>query len=81
MTLICKYEAFTNDVLLSCTMPELPRYVLQYDEEEQTYMGDAFQAMQKLLIRYRKLVNWMRANGIDVEAICGDDIEVMKMKS
>ena len=77
--LLCKYERFAEDVLLACVMPENPRYVLEYDEDE-TMMGEAHNALQKLLVRYRKLVTWMRSNGISVESVCGDD-DVMMMKS
>ena len=77
--LLCKYERFTEDVLLACVMPENPRYVLEYDEDD-TMMGEAHNKLQKLLVRYRKLVTWMRSSGISVESVCGDD-DVMMMKS
>ena len=71
--LIGKYERFTEDVLLSCVMPEIPRYVISYDEDDGTQMGGAHEALHDLLARYRKMTAWFRANKIDVEAVVGDD--------
>lgn len=69
--MLCKYEKYADDILLACSMPEIPRYVLADEEMEGTRVADAFDAVQRLLVRYRKITAWMRKNGIDVEAVAG----------
>ena len=68
---IDEYGKFAENVLLSCVMPEVPRYILEVEDGSDD-IGNAWDALQRLLVRYRKLVSWMRTNGIDVEAVCGD---------
>ena len=67
--LICKYERFAEDVTLSCMMPEVPRYMMEDEELDGTMIPGALDAMQRLLVRYRRMVSWMRRNGIDVESV------------
>lgn len=69
--LIGQYERFTENVLLSCVMPEIPRYIVEH-EEDMDGIKDAFDALQAVLVRYRKMTSWMRNNGIDVESVAGD---------
>lgn len=70
--LICKYERFAEHVVLSCVMPEIPRYTIHDEEIEKTPMQDAIEYMDRLLVRYRKMTAWMRRNGIDPEAVVGN---------
>lgn len=69
---LCAYDRFAEDVLLSCVMPEVPRYVLSDEEYEGSLMMRAHDALQSLLVRYRRLVSWMRSNGIDPGAVSGE---------
>lgn len=69
--ILCKYERFTEHVLLACTMPEIPRCVVHDESIEGTMMPDAMEALNRVLVRYRKMTRWMRQNGIDLEAVCG----------
>lgn len=68
---IGKYERFTEHVLLSCAMPEIPRVAVQDETIEGTLMPKAFEALNTILVRYRKITRWMRQNGIDPEAVAG----------
>ena len=68
--IICKYEKFAEDVILSCVMPEIPRYSLQ-DDEKPEMISEAEDVLHTLLTRYRKMTEWMRKNGIDVDSVCG----------
>ena len=70
--LIGKYERFAEHVLLSCVMPEVPRFVLHDETIEVTPIPDAFSALDTLLVRYRKMTKWFRSNGIDPEAVVGE---------
>ena len=76
--IICKYEKFAEDVILSCVMPEIPRYSLQ-DDEKPEMISEAEDVLHTLLTRYRKMTEWMRKNGIDIEAVVGN--EARKTKS
>lgn len=67
-----RYERFTEDVLLSCLMPEIPRFVLG-DCDEESMIDNAHDALQRILVRYRKMVAWFRSNSIDVESVVGDN--------
>lgn len=70
--LMCKYERFSEHVLLSCAMPEIPRLVVHDETIEGTIIPDAFSALDALLVRYRKMTKWFRNNGIDLDAVVGD---------
>lgn len=76
--IICKYEKFAEDVILSCAMPEIPRYSL-HDDEKPEMIAEAEDVLYTLLTRYRKMTEWMRKNGIDIEAVVGN--EARKTKS
>ena len=69
--LIAQYERFTENVLLSCVMPEIPRYIIEHEDDVEG-IKDSFDALQRVLVRYRKMVSWMRSNGIDVESVVGE---------
>lgn len=69
--IIGKYERFAEHVLLSCAMPEIPRYTIHDEDIEGTMMPQAFEMLDKILVRYRKMTKWMRQNNIDLEAVCG----------
>lgn len=73
--MLCKYERFAEHVILSCAMPEVPRYALHIETIEGTLMPEAFDLLDRLLVRYRKMTAWMRQNGIDPETIAGDTDE------
>jgi hypothetical protein len=73
--LIAKYERFAEDVLLSCVMPEIPRSVLA-DDEDGSIADRAHDALQTLLVRYRKITSWIKANKIDIESIVGNNDNV-----
>ncbi len=75
--IICKYEKFAEDVILSCVMPEVPRYSLQ-DDEKPEMIGEAEDVLHTLLTRYRRMTEWMRKNGIDVDAVVGIDVKKAK---
>ena len=71
-SMLGKYERFAEDVLLSCLMPEVPRYILG-DGDDESITNNAHDALQRILVRYRKMVSWFRANSIDVESVVGDN--------
>ena len=73
--ILCKYERFTEHVLLACTMPEIPRCVVHDEAIEGTMMPGALDSLNTILIRYRKMTRWMRQNGIDPEAVVGNGDE------
>lgn len=70
--LIGKYERFAEHVLLSCAMPEVPRFIVHDETIDGTPMPDALGSLDTLLVRYRKITKWLRGNGIDVESVVGD---------
>lgn len=74
-TMLARYERFAEDVLLSCVMPEVPRYVLA-DGDDDSMMNNAHDALQTLLVRYRKMVAWFKTNKIDIEAVVGGNEKV-----
>lgn len=69
--MLCKYERFTEHVLLSCAMPEIPRYSVHDESIDGTMMPQAFESLDRILVRYRRMTSWMRQNGIDPEAVAG----------
>lgn len=71
-SMLGRYERFTEHVLLSCLMPEVPRFILG-DGDEESMMDNAHDALQRILVRYRKMVSWFRANSIDVESVVGEN--------
>lgn len=73
--MMAKYERFAEDVLLSCVMPEIPRYVLA-DNDDDSIIDRAHDALQTLLVRYRKITSWIKANKIDIESIVGNNDNV-----
>lgn len=77
---ICKCERFAEEVLLACSMPEIPRLILADAlDDGANVLDDAHDAMQRLLVRYRKMTAWFRANKIDVESVVGEnDASMMK---
>lgn len=70
-TIIGKYERFAEHVLLSCAMPEIPRYTIHDDDIEGTMMPHAMDTLNTVLTRYRKFTKWMRQNGIDPDTVAG----------
>ena len=70
-TIIGKFERFTEHVLLACSMPEIPRFTIHDKEIDGTMMPHAIEALDTILVRYRKMTKWMRQNGIDPEAVAG----------
>lgn len=74
--LLSKYERFAEDVLLSCAMPEIPRYLLSDGDDGIPLADNAHDALQKLLVRYRKMTAWFKANKIDIEAIVGENDKI-----
>ena len=69
--IIVKYEKFAEHVILSCGMPEIPRYTIHDEDVEGTPIPQAVELLDTLLVRYRKMTSWMRQNGIDPESIAG----------
>lgn len=69
--IIGKYERFAEHVLLSCAMPEIPRYTIHDEDIEGTMMTHAMDTLNTVLTRYRKFTKWMRQNGIDPDAVAG----------
>lgn len=69
--MLCKYERFAEHVILCCGMPEIPRYTIHDEDIEGTPMPQAFDLLDTLLVRYRRMTSWMRQNGIDPESIAG----------
>ncbi len=70
--MLCKYERFAEHVILSCAMPEIPRYTIHDETLDGTPMPQAFEILDKLLVRYRRMTAWMRTNGIDPESVVGE---------
>lgn len=71
--LLCKYERFAEHVVLSCAMPEIPRYTVHDEAIDDTPIPQAFEMLDRILVRYRRMTKWMRQNGIDPESVAGDD--------
>ena len=69
--ILCKYERFTEHVILACAMPEIPRFAIHDEEADGTMIPQAVDALDQILVRYRKMTKWMRQNGIDPEAVAG----------
>ena len=69
--ILCKYERFTEHVILACGMPEIPRCTIHDESIEGTMMPHALESLDRILVRYRKMTRWMRQNGIDPESVCG----------
>lgn len=70
--MIAEYEKFAEDVALACAMPEIPRYSLAIEDKPEI-IGHAEDILHTLLVRYRKMTAWFRANKIDVESVVGGD--------
>ena len=68
---LVKYEKFAEHVILSCAMPEIPRYSIHDDSLEGTPVPQALEVLDHLLVRYRRMTAWMRRNGIDPETVAG----------
>ena len=68
---LVKYEKFAEHVILSCAMPEIPRYTIHDETLDGTPVPQAFEMLDHLLVRYRRMTAWMRRNGIDPEAVAG----------
>ena len=73
---ICKYERFMEDVILSCVMPEQEHFMLEDEEMEGTMIKDAHDALHKLLNNHRKMLGWFKKNNIDPETITGENTKV-----
>ena len=69
--MLCKYERFAEHVILACAMPEIPRYTMHDETVDATPMPQAFEMLDTLLVRYRRMTAWMRTNGIDPESVAG----------
>lgn len=69
--MLCKYERFAEHVILSCAMPEIPRYTIHDESIDGTQMPQAIEMLDRILVRYRRMTKWMRQNGIDPEAVAG----------
>ena len=78
---IGKYERFAEHVILSCNMPEVPRMVLADEDIVGTPIEDGYDAITRLLVRYRKITAWLRANRIDVNDVCGETPQMNKKKN
>ena len=78
--IIGTFEKFTEDVLLSCLTPDTMRFRLEKDKDSEIddLVGQAYDALQTILVRYRKIVSWMRTNNIDIDAVIGDDTGKIK---
>lgn len=70
-SIIGKYEKFAEHVILSCAMPEIPRYTLEDKSLEGSPIPQAYELLDNLLVRYRRMTAWMRQNGIDPESVAG----------
>ena len=76
---LCDHQKFVEDVLLSCVMPETPRYSLQYDGEDEN-ISSAESALYQRMDEWRKMTAWFRANNIDLDAVLGRDGKDKKKK-
>ena len=76
--MLCKYERFAEHVILACAMPEIPRYTMHDETVDATPMPQAFETLDTLLVRYRRMTAWMRQNGIDPESVAGKKDEEKK---
>ena len=71
--LLGKFERFVEHVVLACAMPEIPRYTVHDESIEDTQIPQAFEMLDRILVRYRKMTKWMRQNGIDPESVAGEE--------
>ena len=69
---LCQWDRFAEQVILSCAMPEVPRVTLHNDFMDDTLMPQALDMLDTLLVRYRKMTAWFRANKIDIDDVVGD---------
>ena len=73
------FDAFAEDVLLSVVMPETPRHMME-EKYGPHLAGDAASALFRHMEGYRKILAFLRKNGIDVNDIIGGD-DVKKVKT
>ena len=73
------FDAFAEDVLLSVVMPEVPRHMMA-EKYGPHAAGDAAGELFRHMEGYRKILAFLRKNGIDVNDIIGGD-EVKKMRT
>lgn len=69
--ILVKYEKFAEHVILSCAMPEIPRYTIHDDALDDSPVPQACEMLDHLLVRYRRMTAWMRRNGIDPQDVAG----------
>lgn len=74
-----EYDAFAEDVLLSVIMPEVPRHMME-DKYGPHLAGDAAAALFSHMEGYRKILAFLRKNGIDVNEVVGSG-DGKKMKT
>lgn len=71
------YAMFAEDVLLSVIMPDVPRFMLE--DKYKGHMADSAAAeLFRHMEGYRKILDFLRRNGIDVNTIIGDGDEKKK---
>lgn len=70
---LCQWDRFAEHVILSCAMPEVPRVTLHNDFMDDTLMPQAFDMLDNILVRYRKMTAWFRANKIDINDVIGEN--------
>ena len=73
-----QWDRFAEHVVLSCAMPEVPRVTLHNDFMDDTLMPQALDMLDNVLVRYRKMTAWFRANKIDINDIVGDNDDKVK---
>lgn len=78
--IIGKYERFAEHVLLSCAMPEIPRYTIHDEEMDGSLMQQGLETLDRILVRYRRMTAWLRQNNIDPETVCGKPDEDKELK-
>lgn len=79
-TILCKYERFAEHVILSCAMPEIPRYTIHDEEMDGSLMQQGLETLDRILVRYRRMTAWLRQNNIDPENVCGKPDEDKELK-
>ena len=73
---LCQWDRFAEQVALACSMPEIPRFTLHNESMDDTMMPHALDLLDNLLVRYRKMTAWFRANNIDINDVVGGNDKV-----
>lgn len=77
---IAEYRGFAEDVLLACSMPDVPRFSIEHDGDI-SHIGEAAHFLYLRMSEYRKMTEWFRKNNIDIDTVLGNKAASVKKKN